>query len=1166
MDRALDPALLGLALGEPTNLPSAEQLAHLLAEAELGLLLNRPHVEPDLLRTGWYLFGIASSRKAIGIYGVSRVRASFRVAAHVFDIALRSPETSDATRLRLGFASQVAYLRSELDPNSVAIYNLHFKGSLSIQTLLAGSDNVALALGIAFLGLDTRLVLAATAIIRDEIVGFSERWAINSVMDTVYAGPATVALGVRALVVYLLYGSADSLTRARDRFARLLSEPSDGDLLSRWVAYHLSIIADGLSESSVWAALPPEVPRGVRAAFATAAPRVLTLWPPQLALFRSTGEEDAPNPLDPAARRVFLATPTSSGKTLIAQLMIATHLSTTNSSVCYVAPTRALCHEVRSVLDRRLRYMRKAVGMDIQEQLQAGTLGAEADVQVMTPERLELLMRDDAESVLQRFGLFIFDEVHNVSESERGWTLEGMLSYLHYATVATPHRIVLMSAAVGNQNHLLTWLSAGDLTPRTQRQPWRGPRRMHCIWTTTINWNTVADVDGKSKKYPKRRIYPLNGVLHVRLGTGNDRRLATTAPIGQVEFHVRPDGSRAGIASRPTGLDTLLPIIELLGQAGPVLVVEATRPQTVRMALRLAAFLPTSENIPLRHIADLVGLRLGTEHPLVGALRKGVAYHHGSLPQEIRQVIEDAVRDGHLRYLIATTTMTEGVNLPVTSVVVANQGSFTDDGYQEYIKGSKLINAIGRAGRATRETEGIVLLARHAEFTAADFDRLDPEEEDYTVVSWLASEEALRDLAEFEMLQREATDIVLSTAGGSVASFISFIWFVAAQLERLQTPITDAALDSVLARTLAWVQLKSSDRERWTQVARATLTEYVRTAESPRVRWSRTSRSLASAVVLERLAADIVIAVGPSEDLLDPHRFIEVVLTPPVVDRLLLLTEAPNRRVFDRRAGKNRRDITPSLTAVLRDWVNGAELIDLATLHFGGVVDVDYRFEQLGDFLNDYFEVFLPAVLATLIRWANEFLTEASTNPGELLLFPYDAPSYIRWGVGDSASLELMSSGLSSRRLATKAARIYRETGTTDPVRDWLGRMTIQELRDRFDPSVAELRSLVDVARGRNSSLAAQLLAGEEVTISFQEEVHALEEQNAELLFVEADEYAPIRILIRNQTIGHVMTSSYSDLQGLVSSGYSFAVSARVNEDGAVLTLRLMQPADEGER
>lgn len=79
---------------------------------------------------------------------------------------------------------------------------------------------------------------------------------------------------------------------------------------------------------------------------------------------------------------------------------------------------------------------------------------AETTVEVMTPERLAYLLRADPEAVLARFGLFIIDEVHSVGDPGRGWTLEWALSSLHNLTRTTDHRIVVMSAAIGNRANL----------------------------------------------------------------------------------------------------------------------------------------------------------------------------------------------------------------------------------------------------------------------------------------------------------------------------------------------------------------------------------------------------------------------------------------------------------------------------------------------------------------------------------------------------------------------------------------------------------------------------------------------------------------------------------------------------------------------------------------
>ena len=62
---------------------------------------------------------------------------------------------------------------------------------------------------------------------------------------------------------------------------------------------------------------------------------------------------------------MVLAVPTSSGKTLIAQLLAVEYLDRAGRSVCYVAPTRSLCREVRRAMTSRVRVLQKETGPDL---------------------------------------------------------------------------------------------------------------------------------------------------------------------------------------------------------------------------------------------------------------------------------------------------------------------------------------------------------------------------------------------------------------------------------------------------------------------------------------------------------------------------------------------------------------------------------------------------------------------------------------------------------------------------------------------------------------------------------------------------------------------------------------------------------------------------------
>jgi len=520
MDRALDPELIRLALGSHENLPSAEEISQLLAEAELALLLHKPEVSEQLVGIGWYLHAVASSKYALRIYGTDRQRKAFQVAGHIFDLLLQRPQAEMVDRLKYCFACQIAYLRSELNPNSIAIYQREFAGRLNDLGLLSNFRDVALACGVAFLGLDVPYVYRVTRTLQNEIRQLVARWDVEDIFSTPFGSAAGVAMGTRDLTTFLVYGRAEALERARSTLTRaILAEPSEEDQVSRWVAAHLLNLSNELENSSVWTVLPPDVPIGVRRAFGMGQPKILTLWPPQLDLLRTT-EDSANNPFSPNVKRAFLSTPTSGGKTLIAQLMVASHLATEDTSVCYVAPTRSLCREVRNSLESRLRY----VGSGVVDGLPEGDWldeqqSVEARVEVMTPERLSYLIRSDSAKVLERFGMFIFDEVHSIGEKGRGWILEEDLSYLHYATQGKHHRIVLMSAAVGNRVHFVQWMSGREDGKGLVyiHSDWRGPRRLHAICSTQPDWQQPQEESTRSAQFPRRVRYPLFATLHVRI-------------------------------------------------------------------------------------------------------------------------------------------------------------------------------------------------------------------------------------------------------------------------------------------------------------------------------------------------------------------------------------------------------------------------------------------------------------------------------------------------------------------------------------------------------------------------------------------------------------------------------------------------------------------------
>jgi hypothetical protein len=110
-------------------------------------------------------------------------------------------------------------------------------------------------------------------------------------------------------------------------------------------------------------------------------------------------------------------------------------------------------------------------------------------------------------------------------------------------------------------------------------------------------------------------------------------------------------------------------------------------------------------NLFIQYLID----RLGARHPLVEFAIKGIAYHHGWLPRDVRTEIEHAFSRHWVRVLASTTTLIDGVNFPISTFILANYERRISDNLVWRLEKKDFQNMIGRAGRAIFDTEGQII-------------------------------------------------------------------------------------------------------------------------------------------------------------------------------------------------------------------------------------------------------------------------------------------------------------------------------------------------------------------------------------------------------------------------------------------------------------------------
>ncbi len=400
--------------------------------------------------------------------------------------------------------------------------------------------------------------------------------------------------------------------------------------------------------------------------------------------------------------------PTSAGKTKSAELIIRSSFLSGRASVAVIiAPFRSLCREISSslsvafanedVLVNQLNDVPQIDDFDVE--LFSQLFEQEEDslttptVIVATPEKLVYLLRHKPE-LSDTISLVIYDEGHQFDTGSRGVTYELLLTSLKRELGrGTQH--VLISAVLSNAESIGDWLYAGEGNVvngaeclSTERSiaftSWtRGRGQFHYVDPLNINAEEffVPRVM-ESLEVPKKGSETLQRLFPPR----DDKSLIA---------------AYLGLKLSESG-----PVAIFCGQKSSVLKICREVIKPLDRIEQLEAPIVYSSQDEIEKIGWLSELHLGSKSVVTKAIKRGVLPHSASIPNGLRISVEHAMENGHGRCVVCTSTLAQGVNLPIKYLVVS--GVF---------QGEKLIstrdfhNLLGRAGRAGKHTEGSIIFA-----------------------------------------------------------------------------------------------------------------------------------------------------------------------------------------------------------------------------------------------------------------------------------------------------------------------------------------------------------------------------------------------------------------------------------------------------------------------
>lgn len=133
--------------------------------------------------------------------------------------------------------------------------------------------------------------------------------------------------------------------------------------------------------------------------------------------------------------------------------------------------------------------------------------------------------------------------------------------------------------------------------------------------------------------------------------------------------------------------------------AGKRTIVYLNRPRDAQaVALQLAERIG---EIPLSQLAETaitaISDLLDEDYALIDAIRSGVLFHHGQIPEVLRQYVENLFREDQTeqrRFLVTTSTLLEGVNTPADTMILMSPGKG-----RGYLSRSAFRNLVGRVAR-----------------------------------------------------------------------------------------------------------------------------------------------------------------------------------------------------------------------------------------------------------------------------------------------------------------------------------------------------------------------------------------------------------------------------------------------------------------------------------
>ncbi|XP_026462866.1 LOW QUALITY PROTEIN: DNA polymerase theta-like [Ctenocephalides felis] len=374
-------------------------------------------------------------------------------------------------------------------------------------------------------------------------------------------------------------------------------------------------------------------------------------------------------------KNLIYSAPTSAGKTLVSEILLIKTVLERHKKVLVILPFVSIVREKMFYFQDILGSSGIRVSGFMGSHAPAGGFQA-THVAVCTIEKANsIINRALSDESLGDIGAIIIDELHLVGDPDRGYILELLLTKVRYICEkdkSLKMQLIGMSATLPNLPLLAKWLDAS-------------------LYQTDF------------RPIPLEEQYKIDECIY------NYKNEFIRKMVPHTNFPRDPD-------------NVIQLCLETIMDSCSVLIFCPTKMWCENLAQQIAkAFmqlLNATDNAIGKKLQDelnksainelieqLKNCPVGLDSVLKNTVSYGCAFHHAGLTMDERDIIEGGFKSNALRVLVATSTLSSGVNLPARRVLIR-----TPIFHGQSLKSLTYRQMIGRAGRMGKDTKGESIL------------------------------------------------------------------------------------------------------------------------------------------------------------------------------------------------------------------------------------------------------------------------------------------------------------------------------------------------------------------------------------------------------------------------------------------------------------------------